>query len=60
MSLNRVNELEQFLRTTHADQGGEATFEVWLLANWNQDEYGFDERKEFLVSCGQGGYGLSL
>jgi hypothetical protein len=42
-------ELEQYLRQTHADQGGEASFEVWLeYVSNNDDEFAHEEAAQFI------------
>lgn len=42
-------ELEAFLRTTQADQGGEATFEKWVRATATDDQgFGHSEAVEYL------------
>lgn len=44
-----MEQLEQFLRQTHADQGGEATFEEWLEAvAEDPEEYGHEEAQHYL------------
>lgn len=61
----KLQELETFLRTTQADQGGEATFEEWVRAtaangqeigHWKAAEYlrlGGDLRNKDLAADGQ-------
>jgi len=46
-------ELECFLRTTHADQGGEATFEDWVRATaGDSSEFGYTDSVEYLLLGG--------
>lgn len=48
--MNRKQELEQFLRQTHADQGGEATFDEFVEAvAEDEEEFGHEDAKEFLA-----------
>jgi len=45
--------IEDFLRLTQADQGGQASFEDWVKATARDDaEYGHDEAVEYLVTGG--------
>lgn len=45
-----MTELENFLRQTHADQGGEADFNTWLeYVAENEEEYAHEEAKQFMV-----------
>lgn len=44
-----LTQLESFLRTTHADQGGETTFEQWVRATAaDAEEVGYSEAVEYL------------
>lgn len=45
---NAMTATERFLRQTHADQGGECSFEEWVRATAEDEtEYGHDEAKQY-------------
>lgn len=46
--MNKMTVLEEFLRQTKADQGGECTFEEWLEAvAEDENEFAHEEALEF-------------
>lgn len=46
-----INQLKEFLVQTHADQGGECTFEEFLqYVAEDEQEFGHEEAKQYLAS----------
>ena len=43
----RIEELEEFLEQTHADQGGEAEFSDWIEADWSEADFAYEEVIEY-------------